>query len=327
MKSLLAWLRTLVQLVGESLRDAIPNYISQNKKVWALLCSSYRRKQIPRAVRRRSPNQCVPINHPAVKQPDPLIYSQDYLLRRGLAVTWDNPDIQLYFRGTPVPSSPLQPDTDYEIEARIWNNSNEAPVAGLPVRFSYVDFGIGTRSNPIAGARVNLGVRGGPDHPAFARVTWHTPPLPGRFCLRVLLDWFDDANPNNNLGQENVNRGRLHSPAEFTFTLRNPSQEQLAYRFETDAYRLPPRPACPEQQDPAARELAMRAEHDRSRYPVPDGWTVVLSPAEPVLAAGAEETIHVTVTAPDGFRGTQVINVNAFSSYGPAGGVALRVEG
>jgi hypothetical protein len=40
-----------------------------------------------------SPTDCVPIDHPAVVRPDPFVYRQRYLLDRGLAVTWDNPDI------------------------------------------------------------------------------------------------------------------------------------------------------------------------------------------------------------------------------------------
>jgi hypothetical protein len=60
---------------------------------------------------------------------------------------------------------------------------------------------------------------------------------------------------------------------------------------------------------------------------LPDGWRVVLTPSEPVVGAGTEETIHVIVSAPDDFKGTQAINVHAFNRYGFAGGVTLYVEG
>ena len=33
-----------------------------------------------------------------------MIYDQYYLTGLGLAVTWDNPDIQLYLNGSPVSS-------------------------------------------------------------------------------------------------------------------------------------------------------------------------------------------------------------------------------
>jgi hypothetical protein len=41
------------------------------------------------------------------KRPDPLIYSQAYLMARGLAVTWDNPDIWL--TELPAPDGTLVP--------------------------------------------------------------------------------------------------------------------------------------------------------------------------------------------------------------------------
>src|SRR5215212_2059541 len=67
--------------------------------------------------------RCVPIDHPAYVRPDPLLYSQYYLSKLGLAVTWDNPDISLRQNGVTVSSSLLQPDTEYEVVARIWNAS------------------------------------------------------------------------------------------------------------------------------------------------------------------------------------------------------------
>ena len=73
-----------------------------------------------------TPRRCVPINHPAFVRPDPLIYDQYYLTSKGVAVTWDNPDIQLYLNGTPVSSSQLVAGTTYEVVAQIWNNSTEA---------------------------------------------------------------------------------------------------------------------------------------------------------------------------------------------------------
>jgi hypothetical protein len=36
------------------------------------------------------------------KRPDPMIYSQQYLMSLGLAVTWQNPDIHLELGGVPV---------------------------------------------------------------------------------------------------------------------------------------------------------------------------------------------------------------------------------
>jgi hypothetical protein len=320
-------LRTHLGLLWGSLRDGFPLLLSLIRQLLAVLRRICRRHHLRERERRRSPHRCVPLNEPAYKRPDPLIYSQSYLMQLGLAVTWDNPDIQLFRNGAPVSSGTLDADTEYDVVARIWNNSTEAPVVGLPVHMSYLSFGIGTQTHPIGDTKVNLGVKGGPNHPAFAQMKWRTPAAPGHYCLQVLLEWLDDANPANNLGQENTNVAKLHSPAAFTFALRNPTHERLQYRFESDAYRLPRRPDCREWRDAADREHAMRAAHQWANFPLPAGWSVALTPNAPVLAAGAEETIQVIVTAPDGFRGTQVINVHVFNRYGLAGGVTLQVVG
>jgi len=57
-----------------------------------------------------------------------MIYSQFYLMSKGVAITWDNPDIQLFDGGgVGVASHALTPSTPYEIRARIWNGSTDAP--------------------------------------------------------------------------------------------------------------------------------------------------------------------------------------------------------
>jgi hypothetical protein len=52
-----------------------------------------------------------------------------------------------------------------------------------------------------------MGVKGGTNHPALARMVWKTPPVPGHYCIQVVLKWIDDVNPENNLGQNNVDMG------------------------------------------------------------------------------------------------------------------------
>jgi hypothetical protein len=49
----------------------------------------------------------------AYRQPDPMIYSQQFLQVQGLAVTWDNPDIHVELAsapGVPVDSHAMDPD-------------------------------------------------------------------------------------------------------------------------------------------------------------------------------------------------------------------------
>src|SRR5205809_3325151 len=121
--------------------------------LWRRLAGACRRasaaKRIPVRERRAARGQCTPVRDIAFKRPDPLIYSQPYLMSQGLAVTWDNPDIHLELGGATVPSSSLDPDTEYEVVARIWNGSTQAPAVSLPIRFSYLSFGIGATSTPI----------------------------------------------------------------------------------------------------------------------------------------------------------------------------------
>src|SRR6516165_3413560 len=69
-------------------------------------------------------------------KPDPMIYSQQYLLSQGLAVTWQNPDVTILEGGVVVDPDSLVPGTTYEVVARIWNTSANAPAIQMPVRFS-----------------------------------------------------------------------------------------------------------------------------------------------------------------------------------------------
>ena len=270
--------------------------------------------------RRPTQSGCVRIDHPAFVRPDPLIYSQQYLMSQGLAVTWDNPDITLFKGGAPVSSASLDPATTYEVRARIWNKSTEAPVIDMPVHLSFLDFGIGTQSVPVGTVKVDVGVLGSPDQPGFAAWLWTTPPTPGHYCLQVRLDPADDLNPANNLGQENTDVVAAHSPAEFKFTLRNNTQRIHRYRFELDAYQIPALPKCEDAKPD--REARLRP-HRRALHPVPNGFAVQITPPTPTLNPDESALITVTVEPPTGFLGMQPINVNAFHEQGFAGGVTL----
>jgi hypothetical protein len=293
-------------------------------ELWQILCRLLkqwcrRKGKIP------SRHRCIPINDPAFVRPDPMIYDQYYLSSLGLAVTWDNPDIQLYLNGTPVSSNNLLPSTTYEVVARVWNNSTDAPVVGMPVAFSFLEFGAGTISVPIGSTQIDLGVKGGPNCPAYASMLWTTPATPGHYCIQVLLQPADDSNPQNNLGQENTNVGTAHSLAVFTFTLRNNTDKQQTYNFALDAY-------VPGSPDPcgatsSAEDRATRAaRHRRGVQPVPPGWQVTVVPETPTLDPDQSIAIAVTVASPSGFTGNQVLNVNAFHGAGIAGGVTLTVQ-
>lgn len=329
-------LRSLLRLVQEGLRAWLPNLGHLFRLVQEVFSRGRVLKCLPDRLERVSSQRCVQLSDPAYKRPDPLIYSQSYLMQQGLAVTWDNPDIEVRRTGVTVPSHSLEPDTVYDVVARIWNNSTEAPIVGLPVRVSYLSFGAGTQRHTLGETSVNLGVKGGPNHPAFATVKWRTPATAGHYCLQILLDWLDDVNPANNLGQENTNVVTTHSPAEFTFQLRNDTTRGQSYRFDVDTYTPPPPPPCDQPRTESRRPrparlapgtiLAVPPQHNRRNYDLPPGWTVTLAPAQLVLSPGDETTIRVIVTAPDNFAGRQPINVHAFHREGLAGGVTVYVE-
>jgi hypothetical protein len=333
----MVFLRTLWKTVSELFRILLFGWFSalaRIVKAWCRIIEQWRaQEKVPEREKKTAISPCTLIHEPAFVHPDPMIYSQFYFLALGFAVTWDNPDIQLFQDGVPVSSGLLQRDTEYEIVARIWNNSTEAPIQSLPVWFSVLSFGIGMRSDPIGSTAVDLGVKGGPNHPAFARMKWRTPDVDGHYCLQVFLDWLDDTNPFNNFGQENTNVGVLHSPALFDFVLRNATTETQTYRFETDSYAIPDTLPCGQTTGTTnsdqidIRLRAAHARHDRGSYPIPPGWNVAIVPDRVELSAGSQRSIQVSVDAPSNFRGRAPVNVHAFYGNGVlAGGVTLYVE-
>jgi hypothetical protein len=280
--------------------------------------------------------RCLPIPDDVYRRPDPCIYSQSYLMSQGFAVTWNNPDIWLQRNQVTVPSTSLEPDTLYELVARVWNNSVEAPAVGLPVRFSYIDFGIGGAPTLIGVKSVDLPVKGANGHPAYARIPWKTPSTPGHYCIRVQLIWSDDANPLNNLGQENTDVKPLNSPhALFAVPVRNDGRAARTLRIEADFYERPAAVPCPEaparqpalsREEIAVNRRAALARHGREHSRVPADWRVEVQPGQLRLDPGEEGNIAVDITAPDGFAGRQAININAFDGDQLAGGVTVYVE-
>jgi hypothetical protein len=213
----------------------------------------------------------------------------------------------------------------------------------LPVHLEYLSFGIGTTRHPIPGsASVDLGVKGAPNCPAFASLLWHTPRTPGHYCLLATLECFDDANPDNNVGQKNVQVGKLHSPATFKFEVRNDASVPRQFELETDTYRTreplpcadeppPPREGGRFAESQARWERALRTQR-YGLFPVPRTWRVRLDASRFELDAGASREV-VLEAAPEGpFAGEQAINVHGFA-IGPdgsrslAGGITVYVQG
>jgi len=305
-----------------------------------------------RDVRRGRPVRCTPrcavVRPDVYKRADPLIYSQFYLMEQGLAVTWDNPDIQLFEKGVAVSSASLKADTDYDVVATVYNNSTEAPAVGMPVEFSFRTFGVGAALIPIGKRTIDLPVKGSPQHPAKAKLTWHTPAVSGHYCLLVRLVWPDDANPKNNLGQENTNVGVAASPAVFKFPVRNEDTIRKHIHMTADAYTIPRKISCKEKptkkqsdrryperrrndvfiapsEENADWTLA-RVRHGLSDYPIPVGWSVDILPNEFELGPGDTQDVSVSINPPEGFHGERVFNVNAMYKTILLGGVTLTVK-
>lgn len=268
------------------------------------------------------------------KRPDPMIYSQSYLTSKGLAVTWDNPDIQLFDNGLLVSSNDLQPNRAYRLRVRIWNGSTEAPAVNMLVKFFYLSYGIGTQRNYIGQTFVDVPVKGAPGHPAFTEIGWTTPATPGHYCLQAELVWPDDANPDNNLGQENVNVKKLNSPnATFAFSVRNEAPFVKTIHLEADAYMIPPRKPCGEPRGEEGHDLPLeriraerQAAHLRESYPIPHGWGVEITPVEFELQHDETQAVTVKITSDGNPIARQAINVNAFASDELVGGVTLYVR-
>lgn len=329
MKFLAGFLRRFLDVLVGIATQSIPAFRYTIGRVSAQLRARRARKRLSHFERKATATDCGPIRHPTFQRPDPLIYSQQYLQKLGLAVTWDNPDIVLLKDGVVAPEGAVLPDTEYEIDATIWNSSYEAPAVGVGVEFGYYSFGAGMVLNPIGTKSVNLGVKGGANHPAHARIKWRTPPA-GHYCILVKLSWFDDLNPDNNVGQNNIDVVHPASPAVSHFELRNDTGEPQRYHFTVDTYTLPPPPQCRKPTDPRPtndqRWKEIQGRHKPADFPVPPGWTVAMAPATPSLTAGDKTDVTVTITPPAGFTGRQAFNVQAL--YGNnrfAGGVTVYV--
>lgn len=277
--------------------------------------------------RKRARTRCVPIDDPAYKRPDPLVYDQYYLMDKGLSVTWDNPDFAIFLGGVGVASHDLQPDTEYDVVVRVWNAAPDCPVVMMPVHLSYLSFGVGTVSHPVGSNKVDIGVMGSATNPGYAGFRWRTPQGPGHYCLQARLDPVADLEWGNNLGQHNTNVVKAHSPATFVFALRNGIVERRQFEFKTDSYELGPISPCSE--DPAERQR--RQDYQTRPQPLPPGWYVSIIPSAPVLSPLQEIPVQVTITPPSGWTGKQTVNVHTFyldnaGTPRPAGGVTVSVE-
>lgn len=329
----------LIELLRGLLRlalGALFGWIIAFIEIWKRMCRG--RNSTPPA------QPCMTIPADVYKRPDPMIYDQYELLANGVAVTWDNPDIKLYRGDKEVAALDVVAGEHYRIVARCWNGSFDGAAVGLRVRFSYLSFGVATKSNEIGISKTDLGAKGTPSCPAFAEIEWDAPTEDGHYCLQAELLWEDDLNPGNNLGQKNLTVSHFQSPALFSFRLRNDVTWRRRFEMTADGYVIAPLDPC-KSADPGAfqrdrrlkrsyaaqrREalalLAMR--QGRDKFPISDGWSVVILPSVVQLEPDEEISVTVKLTPPDGLpHPRKTINVNAFADGRLVGGVTLTGEG
>lgn len=309
------------------------------KAIWSAICTILKRIARGECHPPRRPERtgcCIDLPPDVYKRADPLIYAQYYLMGQGLAVTWDNPDIDI-FDGTVLVTGPLKPKHQYRVRVRVWNGSYDAPAVGVGVELTYLSFGAQTVSHPIGAGSVNLGAKGTADNPAFTEFAWQTPDTGGHYCLQARLDWLDDANPNNNLGQKNVNVASVQSPARFSFTVRNEASVPRRFLLEADAYGLREMPVCREEverpktrlQESRLRWAQAKKDQGYGQFPVPPDWTVEITPQAFGLGPRQEQTVQIAIEPQDpAFRGAKTFNVHVFTADEDdrrrlAGGVTL----
>lgn len=191
--------------------------------------------------------KCIEIPPDVARRPDPCIYSQPYLAAKGMAVTWDNPDIQITLPSSvPVSSGELQADTDYLVQATIHNASFDAAI-GVEVRCLYRPWSFDSPDR----VPVEIDANGDPAvrivhippwGQQLATFTWRTPHVAEgqeHFCIQVECFHAADREPNNNLGQENTKVQATASETRLMVPLFNRRQEAREFRISADEYRIP----------------------------------------------------------------------------------------
>jgi hypothetical protein len=298
----------------------------------------------------KQPMHCLPIPAGVYLRPDASIYSQNYLMSLGMAVTWDNPDVHLTDAlNNVVGSHSLKPSTSYTVTATIHNRSNDAPALDMPVVFRLFGFGVGGGTvQEIGSVKVDLPVRGAPGEPVEASVTWTTPPAPGHYCIQIEAVLPDDANPLDNVGQHNtviqgVSAGRaLH----LIVPIRNRLQGVRTFAVRHHSYHLPAEPivrrglgrrrrdALDDVRADTTREARETDESLQARvvaanrpelFASPPDWAPAVSARRVTLEAEGTTEVEFTATvpasAPAGSRQLFHVSVTEESTERPVGGV------
>src|SRR5262245_54338181 len=143
------------------------------------------------APRRKFRDVCCIDLPPTIRaRPDPFIYSQFWLMARGLGVTWDNPDFEIFDPVTMTVADRLNlvPGKQYRVDVTVHNMSFMAAL-GTKVHLTAHRFGAGTSVvTDLGNATIDVPGAG----TRVAAFLWTTPADGGHTCLRADLSHFDD---------------------------------------------------------------------------------------------------------------------------------------
>lgn len=276
---------------------------------------------------------CIKIPHRNRARPDPYIYSQDWLMLRGMAFTWNNPDFKLInvVTNQETNNRNLEPNTTYRIEATIHNHST---MAALDTRVDFETRSFGISGGFIAGpgfAMVDVPAGGN----AIASVDWTTPAEVGHVCLIAQITHSDDANSLNNKGQHNTDIVNIGNEDDANkFEVQNQHKGERNMHFKMDAYRLPAVPMRAksfEEMRSKAYLSRLKKANDPRAFPLPEGMNARirdengedLTDSVVRLAPGERKVFSLVIDGNNVADG-QYVNVHGIDSSGLLlGGVTL----
>lgn len=217
------------------------------------LCNSLR--PIPRK------SCCVRVPKEIVHDPDPSTYDQQLLFSKGVAPTFNSPDIET------VDLWPLVPIPN--LTATVRNLSTEASADQTRVDVSWSPWGIGLHRTIIATSFVDLARAGFSG--SEQTLSWPLPPALKAavlFGLFVTLIHPYDSDPRNNQGEQTLDAFQTSTGRSKTFVVpvRNPTGAA-----QTITLSAGPAPVAP--------------------------WTTIV-PATFTLGAGAQQNVMVSIDVP-----------------------------
>jgi hypothetical protein len=273
---------------------------------------------------------CVYVPGRLTDRPDPCIYDQFMLMALGLPVTWANPDFTILLGAVPQNTYDLIESTAYDVVVTVHNSSRTRPALGTRVDMVWMEFGAGGAVKHAAGTQfVDVPVWPGI---AQAHFTWTTPPNPGHYCLEATLFHPDDADPSNNVGQNNTQVYAAHSQVQSPVRIFNAFVDEPPPRSAL----VPKRAPVPKHGDGVeitvdsyvfVDAIGKNADPDQMFAPRDAAWPAHVEPAQFTFAAGERyRDVMLIVDAPNGPGPSETFNVSVRQGGAPTGGVTVTIE-